>query len=47
MSGAIWWLSNQRTIVPISAMPTAPQANRVPIASAALWPPAFWKKPSQ
>jgi hypothetical protein len=36
MSGAIWWLSNQRTIVPVSAMNTAIQASREPMRTAAL-----------
>ena len=38
MSGAIWWLSNQRTSMPTSAMKTAAQAKRLPSRPKALPP---------
>ena len=46
MSGPSWWLSYQRTMVPISAIVTAAQARREPIMSKVsdCLPP---KKPSQ
>ena len=46
MSGPIWWLSYQRTIVPVSAMKTATQARREPMRTAAL-SSVFAAKPIQ
>jgi hypothetical protein len=39
MSGAIWWLSHQRTRAPTSAMNTAAQASCEPSICAVLWWP--------
>ena len=36
MSGPIWWLSNQRTSVPVSAANTATQASFEPMRCAVL-----------